>query len=1284
MAKLTVMGPYEGPGEKRTAEWFAKYLPDSWHVIVGRKLANATRDDVDFFIVGDNRLFVIEEKYWGPTLAIGDQRWSVFKSNGFVDERENPLNQSTTKARKVAGWIKDKLPAFKANKSKTVIGGVVLSYPDVVMHQKSNYDIPIEIFTLEESQEYLEELDTFVIDPQFSAAKDSLDLLLLDLEARDQEFKVIADYKTSHELKPEPGIRYFEAEHNSTGERVILKCYDDAFWHERGQQGTNFLERETKTLLKIVDLNRSWRYHPPFHFEKKNWTVVPIVRPNGVCDLNSMIIDPERALFRKSSYEIISDAFRALAELHTLKVFHKVLTPERIWFGPGLKAKFNDFYLSHIDGENSVFGMVEDESSKPYRDQEALDSLEYADSKSDVYALAYCLAVWITGISIDSKALIIEQLEADKSEKAFIFQALKKALDDDRSLRPEAAEIVEILEFGKKQLEQKAQSPNLSHEEKFEVDSVIDGRFTIKKALGKGGMGSAWLASDNKDPNQLKVLKRLHSVSNTKLAMREFVAAERLTHDGCSTVVAKIDQPEPGYLVYNYVHGSTLAEKSTDVKFGLESYRRVISRCLKILSYVHSVNYVHGDISPKNIIVDEELKATLIDFGLLSRIGDIQSAGTPATMPPEVAQKSQVDPSSDIYSLAASFILCMLGRPPYVGDSVHFKDRDYTIASLTESERQQWGDDGVALLEVLFQACQPQRESRPKTADEMFELIQRAKPIPIEKLPVAGEERLVNFNVDKIRRLYVRSKKGASASLGISDPFAAETYVETQLDKKLLSRVLHGTFRAVFLTGNPGDGKTSFLQTLEAALRSEGAVDVIPPTAAGWTLKTENREFRAVYDASEATDSFSSDQLVLAALEPSLKEGVTSLFAVNDGRLRQFFDDFEEDFKDYSRAVRSFFKGDADYSTDDFLIVDLKTRSLLANGEENLAESLISAVTKQDLWFDCQSCAARYQCPILANRNLLASDARSNLLELMKVSHLRRRKRSTLRQVRSTLGWLITGDLGCEDVHEKLSENIDLTLSDSLLPELAFSSETTDPLVEEWKLLDPGMLLSPELLDYQDELDLSETVIDETQLYQRTMRRAFFGLDLQNRIIDPSLIRATRAYRYFNEFSEMLTNPSSESLSRILLGISKIVGAPGFADVGLAVNQAGNHKGWSALRPFEENGFTLTSISYDGEYVETEPDLLLLKHSKIGATLQITLDSAEVILRAADGEISNDPSSKSVKYEIETFTNKLIRHHSEQIWLIQPAGRLSRIRQLKTKIQLVESSTQEEGTVNEF
>ena len=113
MAELVKLAPFVGPNEELASEHLRKHLPDDWWVIANRQLDTQRHEDIDFFVLANNNLFVIEEKSWGPKILLGDLKWTVINGKGFESERKSPFRDIVPKTKIVAGWLREKIPGFK-------------------------------------------------------------------------------------------------------------------------------------------------------------------------------------------------------------------------------------------------------------------------------------------------------------------------------------------------------------------------------------------------------------------------------------------------------------------------------------------------------------------------------------------------------------------------------------------------------------------------------------------------------------------------------------------------------------------------------------------------------------------------------------------------------------------------------------------------------------------------------------------------------------------------------------------------------------------------------------------------------------------------------------------------------------------------------------------------------------------------------------------------------------------------------------------------------------------
>jgi eukaryotic-like serine/threonine-protein kinase len=207
--------------------------------------------------------------------------------------------------------------------------------------------------------------------------------------------------------------------------------------------------------------------------------------------------------------------------------------------------------------------------------------------------------------------------------------------------------------------------------------SVVDGRYTVLQRIGSGGMADVWLAEDSHLQRRI-ALKVLH----TRFAQdREFVerfrreaeAAAGLQHPN---VVAVFDRGEVDgtyYIAMQYLEGRTL-KQLIDAGLTPELAAGLIRQVLEGARFAHQHGVVHRDLKPQNVIVDDEGKATVTDFGIArAGVSEITQAGavmgTPHYLSPEQAQGFDVTAVSDLYSIGVMLYEALTGRVPFEADT---------------------------------------------------------------------------------------------------------------------------------------------------------------------------------------------------------------------------------------------------------------------------------------------------------------------------------------------------------------------------------------------------------------------------------------------------------------------------------------------------------------------------------------------------------------------------------------------------------------------------------------
>ena len=216
-----------------------------------------------------------------------------------------------------------------------------------------------------------------------------------------------------------------------------------------------------------------------------SWYVVPVIPPRDGRNLKASVDreDPARtdgSVATDIALEVLIDAFDALAAVHAKGLVHRILSPQRIWLGQGMRVLFSDFYIARIEGQQSVALWTDDEDGKPYRAPECQDTLVTAGKNSDVFSLARSLTGWLTGdVSLDLESSI-----AWLSNQGAVGELLTTCLDADPVARPSADEAASQLKQVAQPVPAVEASADQPAEDLFQPGGLIEGRYRIKRCLG--------------------------------------------------------------------------------------------------------------------------------------------------------------------------------------------------------------------------------------------------------------------------------------------------------------------------------------------------------------------------------------------------------------------------------------------------------------------------------------------------------------------------------------------------------------------------------------------------------------------------------------------------------------------------------------------------------------------------------------------------------------------------------------------------------------------------------
>lgn len=225
--------------------------------------------------------------------------------------------------------------------------------------------------------------------------------------------------------------------------------------------------------------------------------------------------------------------------------------------------------------------------------------------------------------------------------------------------------------------------PSVSAED-LQPGQMLVGRFRLVRAIGRGAMGTVWLAHDtclDDEPVACKVLSGplAHDRRAIAYLKREVLLTRRLRHPHIVGVYTFWESDGIYFITMEFVDGRNLSEALTerDYPFTLaETLPWVIQLC-EALDYAHEQGILHRDIKPANFLLDGDGTAKLADFGIARTLHDLQyrtsggvTCGTVMFMSPEQLMGERVDRRSDLYSMAASVYELLAGSPPFFSGSI--------------------------------------------------------------------------------------------------------------------------------------------------------------------------------------------------------------------------------------------------------------------------------------------------------------------------------------------------------------------------------------------------------------------------------------------------------------------------------------------------------------------------------------------------------------------------------------------------------------------------------------
>ena len=889
----------------------------------------------------------------------------------------------------------------------------------------------------------------------------------------------------------------------------------------------------------------------------------------------------------KARLAFARQAVEALMELHEVgegeePMLHRNLTPGKILVRHDNTPILTGFQYARIpaDVTVAVSGGAEDEWDVAVAPEIRKQGLGAADRQSDVYSLCASLSVLFAerddDDSLEASMALVGGSADDPAERT----TLEKLRDSLSDLLGELPAVV---------------APPARFWTEDQIVKFRDRDYRIVSRLGSGGVGTTFKVVRIDDETGGDLGAYVAKVVSDEEIGRRVLQAYNLAHSHLadSAALSTIFETAEGWrdndfvALMQWIAGEPLSELAGVLPILSEDFHEESGEALALrwlrtvcdaLDVLHRNGLVHGDVSPRNLIVaDSEI--VLTDYDCVAKIGEsVTAPGTVMYSPHTHLENRLATPADDFFALAASFFQVLFEKEPFMYDGSRIKERglnwdgvereDYPtvtafLAKATNLDPEQRFASAAEAKAVL---SPPRRTDADEPVDEGD-----GDAIEPKSEPLVRRENEVPW-LQSLLQSYPGSRWGNSETRGLDTPFAGQTYVETHLEDALYDDILHRKVRLVILCGNAGDGKTALLQHLAGRLgfgihdSSERILE---------HQMDDGLVVRMNLDGSASWQGRSADELLDEFLEPFQQglpdEDFVHLLAINDGRLLEWIDRVESETP-LTQALDDLLNGEESAPESHIRFISLNQRSLVGSVVpsesdietgflEDLIDSLYGKEKAHQIWAPCETCSAQDRCEVRRAMRRFGPKglpgmarqderdrARQRLFEMLQAVHLRGETHITVRELRAALVYILFGVHFCSDYHSG---------ADDPLPywERAFSPKSPGrqgEVLQELIRFDPALEAHPQIdrhLLRTPSVDTSGGAPHYPELtLQEARRRAYFEWTedhIAALAADPHALDLAQA-RHYRAFSNLPTAEGDlDGLCRKLCeGISRLESLP--------------------------------------------------------------------------------------------------------------------------------------------
>jgi serine/threonine-protein kinase len=286
------------------------------------------------------------------------------------------------------------------------------------------------------------------------------------------------------------------------------------------------------------------------------------------------------------------------------------------------------------------------------------------------------------------------------------------------------------------------------------IGRLIDGRYQVRSRIARGGMATVYLATDLRLERRVAIkVMHGHLADDSQYKARfiqEARSAARLAHPNVVNVYDQGQDGETAYLVMEYLPGITLRDLLQEHKV-LTTVQAldIMEAILSGLAAAHKNGIVHRDLKPENVLLADDGRIKISDFGL-ARAATANTAtgdallGTIAYLSPELVTRGIADARSDIYAVGIMLYEMLAGEQPFRGEQAfqiaHQHANDTVPSPSAKNPRVP-----VELDELVLWATARDPEQRPRDAKALLEQLHEAEALLRSESPATatGQQRTV-------------------------------------------------------------------------------------------------------------------------------------------------------------------------------------------------------------------------------------------------------------------------------------------------------------------------------------------------------------------------------------------------------------------------------------------------------------------------------------------------------------------------------------------------------------